>query len=69
MSDDGVVRNLILNWPLRAEIAAGTVLNFADPTSRFVILDQSPSFPVRGYIDDEGETLGGPIVVELTEML
>ena len=62
-------RTMALNWPLRAEVAAGTVLNFSDPTSRFVILDQSPSFPTRGYIDDEGETNGGPIVVELTEML
>ena len=62
-------RTVTLNWPLRAEVAAGTVLNFADPTSHFVILEQAPSFPTRGYIDDQGETLGGPIVVDLTELL
>ena len=62
-------RTVTLNWPLRSEVAAGTVLNFSDPTSHFVILDQAPSFPVRGFIDDQGDTEGGPIVAEFTELL
>ena len=65
----GTGRSIRTGWPLRADIPSGTALNFANPTARFIIVQDPPTFPVRRYYDKGKRVLGGPIIVELVELL
>ena len=58
---------LALGWPLRADVADGATIEVDDPSARFVVLAEPPSFPVLGRTT--GGELYGPLAVELAEAL
>lgn len=61
--------DMTIGWPLRAPINANSILEFNNPTARFVVIRDPPVFP-RRLVNAEGKRiLGGPIVVELMELM
>ena len=61
--------DMTIGWPLRALINANSTLEFNEPTARFVVIRDPPVFPRRLVNADGKRVLGGPIVVELMELM